>query len=114
MSITREQLLKPLQSEVHDYAMTNGDKLHFVVLPYRDVRDLLDGSEVDIAARIIVRSVVDENGVGLLEDEDVDAFLGAVTIPDYVALKKVVETAYGLTQDPGEAAESLNGAPCKS
>ena len=113
MSITREQLLRPLQIETHDYAKTNGDKLHFVVLPFRDVRDVLDGTGAGAAARLIVRSLVDEQGAKILEDEDVDAFLGSLGLQDYVGLSKAVETAYGLRQAPDEAAESLNGAPGK-
>ena len=113
MSITREQLLRPLQIETHEHAKTNGDKLHFVVLPFRDVRDVLDGTGTGAAARLIVRSLVDEQGAKILDDDDVDAFLGSLGLQDYVGLSKAVETAYGLRQAPDEAAESLNGAPGK-
>ena len=118
--ILRSRMLKAKPVRVESVTLPDGETLHYRVLPFGDVNDVLaeiaeaqEGTRedrVDVMGKLVVRALCDPEGKPFLKDGDHTALFKAMDSDSYVTLSAAVQRAYKLVPVE-EVAEDLKETP---
>ena len=118
--VLRSRMLRARPVKVESLELPDGEILHYRVLPFGDVHDLLaeiaevqgktPGDRVNAIGKLVVRALCDPDGKPFLKDGDHSALFKAMDSDSYMTLAAAVQRAYKLIP-LAEVAEDLKETP---